>query len=176
MSQSDCKNCKSKVLDIIIVKYKCENTFTSCLSSTGSVSVKNRKHRAAEVCLCLLCFLLLTAVIVLCVCFTSERKQLLTHISNLTEEREKTLTKYDQILNYNNNLTEEREQILTNNTKLLTENEHLLNKNKILTEESEQIKNKIEELQHGLYKQGNCVYSAAIIKNWSSVYHSRPYK
>ncbi|XP_016102671.1 CD209 antigen-like protein E [Sinocyclocheilus grahami] len=66
------------------------------LQHTGSVSVKNRKHRAAEVCLCLLCFLLLIAVIVLCVCFTSERKQLLTHISNLTEEREKTLTKHEQ--------------------------------------------------------------------------------
>uniref|UniRef100_A0A673NAU8 Si:ch211-193e13.5 n=1 Tax=Sinocyclocheilus rhinocerous TaxID=307959 RepID=A0A673NAU8_9TELE len=82
------------------------------LQHTGSVSVKNRTHRAAEVCLCLLCFLLLTAVIVLCVCFTSERKQLLTHISNLTEEREKTLTKHEQVLNNNNNLTEEqREQI-----------------------------------------------------------------
>ncbi|KAL1266883.1 hypothetical protein QQF64_002558 [Cirrhinus molitorella] len=53
---------------------------------TGCVSVKNRKHRAAEVCLCLLCFLLLIAVRVLCVCFTNERKQLLTRISNLTEE------------------------------------------------------------------------------------------
>uniref|UniRef100_A0A8C1IRS3 C-type lectin domain-containing protein n=1 Tax=Cyprinus carpio TaxID=7962 RepID=A0A8C1IRS3_CYPCA len=78
------------------------------LQHTGSneIYVKNRKHRAAEVCLCLLCFLLLTAVIV-CVCFTSERKQLLTQISNLTEEREKTLAKYEQVLNNNNNLTEE---------------------------------------------------------------------
>ncbi len=151
---------------------------TSCLSSTGSVSVKNRKHRAAEVCLCLLCFLLLTAVIVLCVCFTSERKQLLTHISNLTEEREKTLTKYDQILNYNNNLTEEREktltkydqilnhnnnltkereQILTNNTKLISEKQQLLKENKIMTGEREQIK-KTNELQHGLLEQGRSVF------------------
>ncbi|XP_058644376.1 CD209 antigen-like isoform X1 [Onychostoma macrolepis] len=102
------------------------------LQHTGSVSVKNRKHRAAEVCLCLLCFLLLTAVIVLCVCLTSERKQLLTHISNLTEEREK---------------------IFTNNTKLIAEKEHLLKKNKILIEEREQIKNKTDELLRGLYEQ-----------------------
>ncbi|XP_042587917.1 CD209 antigen-like protein B [Cyprinus carpio] len=136
------------------------------LQHTGSVSVKNRKHRAAEVCLCLLCFLLLTAVIV-CVCFTSERKQLLTQISNLTEEREKTLAKYEQILNHNNNLTkenkqilskyeqilnQERQQIFTNNIKLIAEKEHLLKENKIMTEEREQIK-KTCELQQGLLEQ-----------------------
>ncbi|XP_073685405.1 uncharacterized protein [Garra rufa] len=53
---------------------------------TGSVSRKYRRHRAVEVCLLLLCFLLLIAVIALCVHFTTERKQLRTHISNLTEE------------------------------------------------------------------------------------------
>uniref|UniRef100_A0A8C1TSH4 C-type lectin domain-containing protein n=1 Tax=Cyprinus carpio TaxID=7962 RepID=A0A8C1TSH4_CYPCA len=102
------------------------------LQHTGSVSVENRKSTAPVVCLCLLCFLLLTAVIVLCVYFTTERNQLLTHISNLTEERQ---------------------QIFTNNTKVIAENEHLLNKNKILTEESEQIKNKFDKLQHGFYEQ-----------------------
>ncbi len=107
-------------------------------------------------CLCLLCFLLLTAVIVLCVCFTSERKQLLTHISNLTEEREKTLNKYEQILNYNNNLTEEREQILT-------KYEQILNHNNNLIEEREQIKRKTDELLRDLYKQGNCVSSRLVI-------------
>uniref|UniRef100_A0A9J8DLA3 C-type lectin domain-containing protein n=1 Tax=Cyprinus carpio carpio TaxID=630221 RepID=A0A9J8DLA3_CYPCA len=115
------------------------------LQHTGSVSVKNRKHRAAEVCLCLLCVLLLTAVIV-CVCFTSERKQLLTQISNLTEEREKTLAKYEQILN------QERQQIFKNNIKLIAEKEHLLKENKIMTEEREQIK-KTCELQQGLLEQ-----------------------
>uniref|UniRef100_A0A672NPA1 CD209 antigen-like protein E n=1 Tax=Sinocyclocheilus grahami TaxID=75366 RepID=A0A672NPA1_SINGR len=125
------------------------------LQHTGSVSVKNRKHRAAEVCLCLLCFLLLIAVIVLCVCFTSERKQLLTHISNLTEEREKTLTKHEQVLYNNNNLTEERKQILS-------KYEQILNHNNKLTKEREQIfTNNIKliqikktgELQQGLLEQ-----------------------
>ncbi|XP_026128805.1 asialoglycoprotein receptor 1-like [Carassius auratus] len=140
------------------------------LQHTGSVSVMNRKQRAAEVCLSLLCFLLLTAAIVLCVCFTTERNQLLTQISNLSEEREKTLTKYEQILNNNNNrteeckqilskyeqilnhnknLTKEREQLFTNNIKLIAEKEHLLMENKNKTEKRDQII-KTCELQQGL--------------------------
>ncbi|XP_050976830.1 CD209 antigen-like protein E isoform X2 [Labeo rohita] len=114
------------------------------LQHTGS----DRKHRAAEVCLCLLCFLLLIAVIVLCVCFTTERHQLLTHISNLTEERE-------QIMEHNNNLTQEREQILT-------KYEQMLNRNKRLTKERVQImknnSNLIEEKKQ-LKNDKNRVYS-----------------
>ncbi|XP_058645802.1 C-type lectin domain family 12 member B-like [Onychostoma macrolepis] len=119
------------------------------LQHTGTVSVKNRKHRAAEVCLRLLCFLLLTAVIVMFVCLTSERKQLLTHISNPTEEREKILTKYEQILNHNNNLTEERQ-------KTLTKYEQILNHNNNLTEESEKLKNDKNRLHTWLYEQDQC--------------------
>ncbi|XDV53937.1 hypothetical protein PO909_022329, partial [Leuciscus waleckii] len=116
------------------------------LQHTGSVSVKNRKHRAVEVCLCLLCVLLLTAVMMLCVYFTTERNQLRTHINNLTEEREQILTKYEQILNYSNNLTEEREQIFTKYKKIIEDKEHILIMKKNLTEEREQIKNKNDEL------------------------------
>ncbi|KAI2660011.1 hypothetical protein H4Q32_022604 [Labeo rohita] len=138
------------------------------LQHIGSTSVNNKKHRAAEVCLCLLCFLLLIAVIVLCVCFTTERHQLLTYISNLieervqvmehnnnlTQEREQILTKHEQTLNHNNNLTKERQQVFTNNTKLTAEKERLLKENKILTEKREQIKNEINELKRGLLEQG----------------------
>lgn len=92
--------------------------------------MKNRKHRAVEVCLCLLCILLLTAVMVLCVYFTTERNHLITHINNLTEERKQIFTKYEQILNHSNNLTAE----------------------------SKQIKNKIDELQRGLYEQGYFIF------------------
>ncbi|XP_016339009.1 uncharacterized protein LOC107686488 [Sinocyclocheilus anshuiensis] len=109
------------------------------LRHTGSVSVKNRKHAAPIVCLCLLCFLLLIAVIVLCVCFTSERKQLLTHITNLTEEREHILTKYEQILNHINNLPEERVQIMEHNNNL--------------TEEIKQLRNDKNRLHSWLYEQ-----------------------
>ncbi|KAI7793398.1 putative CD209 antigen-like protein E [Triplophysa rosa] len=59
------------------------------LHHTGSVSVKNRRHRAVQVCLWLLCVLLLTAVVVLCVYFTTDRNHLLTHNYNLTKERVK---------------------------------------------------------------------------------------
>ncbi|XP_052422896.1 asialoglycoprotein receptor 2-like, partial [Carassius gibelio] len=121
----------------------------SCLSSTGSVSVMNRKHRAAEVRLSLLCFLL-TAVIVLCVCFTTERNQLLTQISNLSKEREKTLTKYEQILNNNNNRTEECKQILSKYEQILTHNKNL--RTKIMTEERDKII-KASELQQVLLEQ-----------------------
>ncbi|KAF4114205.1 C-type lectin domain family 4 member E-like [Onychostoma macrolepis] len=55
---------------------------------TGSDGVKIRSSRAAVVCLVLVCVLLLTAVIVLCVTFTQERNQLLTNNMNLTEERD----------------------------------------------------------------------------------------
>ncbi len=50
--------------------------------------MKNRNYRAAVVCLVLLCVLLLTAVIVLCVHihtnYTHTRHQLLTNITDLT--------------------------------------------------------------------------------------------
>ncbi|XP_056103767.1 CD209 antigen-like protein A isoform X3 [Rhinichthys klamathensis goyatoka] len=67
---------------------------------TGSDSVRNRSSRAAAVCLVLLCVLLLTAVIVLCVHihtkstnYTEERDQLLTNITRLTEERDQLIFK-----------------------------------------------------------------------------------
>ncbi|XP_039533074.1 CD209 antigen-like protein E isoform X2 [Pimephales promelas] len=67
---------------------------------TGSDSVRNRSSRAAAVCLVLLCVLLLTAVIVLCVQlhtkstnYTEERDRLLTNITRLTEERDQLILK-----------------------------------------------------------------------------------
>ncbi|XP_067299154.1 hepatic lectin-like [Pseudorasbora parva] len=65
---------------------------------TGSDTVRNRSSRAARVCLVLLCVLLLTAVIVLCVHihtkstnYTEETHRLLTKITNLTKERDELL-------------------------------------------------------------------------------------
>ncbi|XP_059361635.1 CD209 antigen-like protein C [Carassius carassius] len=54
--------------------------------------------RAAGVCLGLVCVLLLTAVIVLCVIFTQERQQLLTKITNLTEERDQLKSERKDLL------------------------------------------------------------------------------
>uniref|UniRef100_A0A8C1H8Y2 Zmp:0000001103 n=1 Tax=Cyprinus carpio carpio TaxID=630221 RepID=A0A8C1H8Y2_CYPCA len=84
----------------------------------GCDCVKNRSSRAAAVCLVLMCVLLLTAVIVLCVHihtkntnYTKETQQLLTKITNLTEER-------DQLLTKNINLTNERDGLSTKNDNL----------------------------------------------------------
>uniref|UniRef100_A0A8C1LG95 C-type lectin domain-containing protein n=1 Tax=Cyprinus carpio TaxID=7962 RepID=A0A8C1LG95_CYPCA len=55
---------------------------------TGSDGVKIRSSRAAGVCLGLLCVLLLTAVIILCVTFTQERQQFISTTENLTRERD----------------------------------------------------------------------------------------
>ncbi|XP_067290135.1 CD209 antigen-like protein E [Pseudorasbora parva] len=79
---------------------------------TGSDSVRNRSSRAAAVCLGLLCVLLLTAVIVLCVHihtlstnYTEERDQIRINITNLKEER-------DELLNKITNITEERDGLI----------------------------------------------------------------
>ncbi|XP_048010457.1 natural killer cells antigen CD94-like [Megalobrama amblycephala] len=68
--------------------FRTETNTHQPLQRTGSVCVKIRSSRAAAVCLVLLCVLLLTAVIVLCVTFTLERRQLISKNENLTNERE----------------------------------------------------------------------------------------
>ncbi len=90
--------------------------------------MKIRRYRAAVVCLVLLCVLLLTAVIVLCVTLTQERQQLISKNENLITEREQVMLK-------NTDLTSEREQLLLKNTNLTTEREQLLLKNTNLTSE-----------------------------------------
>ncbi|XP_067290050.1 CD209 antigen-like protein C isoform X1 [Pseudorasbora parva] len=76
---------------------------------TESDSARNRSSRAAAVCLGLLCVLLLTAVIVLCVMFTQERQQLISKNENLTNER-------DQLIFKNKNLINDRDQLISSLT------------------------------------------------------------
>ncbi|XP_026112872.1 CD209 antigen-like protein C [Carassius auratus] len=73
-----------------------------CLWSGSGVTI--RSSRAAGVCLGLLCVLLLTAVIVLCVLiytkstnYTEEKQQLLTKITNLTEERDQLKSERNEL-------------------------------------------------------------------------------
>ncbi len=73
-----------------------------------------RRYRSAVVCLVLLCVLLLTVVIVLCVTLTQERQQLISKNEHLTNEREQLILK-------NENLTNERELLLLKNTNLTSE-------------------------------------------------------
>ncbi|XP_065146245.1 uncharacterized protein [Paramisgurnus dabryanus] len=128
------------------------------LQHTGRVSVKNRRHRSVQVCLCLLSVILFTAVIVICVYFTN---QLLTHNYHLTEEREELLT-------HNYNLTKENE----------TYSSLLLNQSRILTEEREKIRNNSDELQDALqdqcsdnltwiYYNFSCYNISSERRNWS---------
>jgi len=73
------------------------------MSFSESDSVRIRSSRAALVCLGLLCVLLLTAVIVLCV-------YIHTKSTNYTEER-------DQLIIQNGNLTKERDQLKSEKNK-----------------------------------------------------------
>ncbi|KAK9976470.1 hypothetical protein ABG768_021675 [Culter alburnus] len=141
---------------------------------TEMTCVKIRISRAAAVCLVLLCFLLLTAVIVLGVYihtkstnYTEEKNQLLTKITNIAGEKDQLLTKItniagekdqlltkitniagekDQLLTKNTNLTEERGQLLTNITNLTEERDQLLTNNINLTEERDQLLTNITNL------------------------------
>nr|XP_055065212.1 asialoglycoprotein receptor 1-like [Misgurnus anguillicaudatus] len=138
------------------------------LQHTGRVSVKNRRHRSVQVCLCLLSVLLFTAVIVICVYFNNERNQLLTHNYNLTKEREVLQT-------HNYNLTKEREVLQTHNYNLTNGREELLRKyNKLLN----QNKNKTDELFNALtdlhfssftwiYYKFSFYYISSDYKSWS---------
>ncbi|XP_073730325.1 uncharacterized protein [Misgurnus anguillicaudatus] len=79
--------------------------------STGSETVRMRSSRSVTVCLVLLCVLLLTAVIVLCVLINTNNQQ--CQNKNFTEERDQLITKYTSI-------TEERDELIAkcNNIKL----------------------------------------------------------
>ncbi|XP_052423961.1 asialoglycoprotein receptor 1-like isoform X2 [Carassius gibelio] len=100
---------------------------------TGSDSVRIRSSRAAVVCLVLLCVLLLTAVIVLCVhtytnnTHCTEDRKLLTKITNLTEQIDQILTKYinmtnerDGLLMRIDNLTKQKDQFSQERNQLRT--------------------------------------------------------
>ncbi|XP_042598992.1 CD209 antigen-like protein E [Cyprinus carpio] len=104
-----------RIVDIYIsaeavreMKFKKDTDFNTAKPQTsqhtGSDGVKIRSSRAAGVCLVLLCVLLLTAVIVLCVLiytkstnYTQERQQLLTKITNLTEERDQLKSERNEL-------------------------------------------------------------------------------
>ncbi|KAG9259768.1 natural killer cells antigen CD94-like [Astyanax mexicanus] len=118
--------------------------------------VENRRYRLAAVGLglVLLCVLLLTAIILLCIKLnnlTGERNQLQTSYTNLTAER-------DQLQTSNTNLTAERDQLQTSNTNL--------------TAERDQYKKQLSETVH-LSQQGWRIFNTSLYyvstekKNWT---------
>ncbi|XP_051747985.1 asialoglycoprotein receptor 1-like isoform X2 [Ctenopharyngodon idella] len=146
--------------------FRTETNTLQPLQRTGSVCVKIRSSRAAAVCLVLLCVLLLTAVIVLCVHihtkssnYTQETHQLLTNITNLSEER-------DQLKIKNKNLTNERDQLLNKNIALTNERDEL-------TKERDQFNQKRNELWKLLNEMGGYIYQSSLYfissekRNWT---------
>ncbi|XP_073730323.1 uncharacterized protein [Misgurnus anguillicaudatus] len=145
-------------------------------------------NRSVTVCLVLLCVLLLTAVIVLCVLIytnnqqchiknkniTEERDQLLTKYTNITEKRDQLLTKYTNITKQRDllqtkygNIAEERDQLLFKYTTMTKEKDELLINNNKQTEQ-------INELWKTLHAADGCKeYQSSFYlisseqKNWS---------
>ncbi|XDV25862.1 hypothetical protein PO909_029701 [Leuciscus waleckii] len=125
---------------------------------SGSDCVKTRSSRAAPVCLVLLCVLLLTAVIVLCV-------HIHTKSTNYTEERQ-------QLLNMITNQTEERDQLLNKDITLTNESDGV-NKNNYQTNERGQFNQERNELWKMLNEMDGCIYQSSFYymsseeKSWS---------
>ncbi|KAF4115375.1 C-type lectin domain family 10 member A-like [Onychostoma macrolepis] len=148
---------------------------------TGSDCVKIRSSRSAVVCLVLLCVLLLTAVIVLCVqVFTNidlfqtkgknimeERHQLLTRNKNLTEERDQLLSKItslsgdrDWLLNKNINLTNEKDELISKNDNLIKQRDQL-------NQEINEMVNSLHEIDGWIYHEFSYYYISSGWKSWT---------
>ncbi|XP_065146223.2 uncharacterized protein [Paramisgurnus dabryanus] len=149
------------------------------LQSTGSERLRMRSYRSVTVCLVLLCVLLLTAVMGLCVLINTNNHQFNIKNKNITEERDQLLTKYT-------NITEERDQLLTKYTNINKESDQLLTKYTNITEERNELiaknndcsyqlkllnekKNKL--LTHicdgWIYYQYSCYFISTEGKNWT---------
>ncbi|XP_039533070.1 C-type lectin domain family 17, member A-like isoform X1 [Pimephales promelas] len=120
---------------------------------TGSDSVRNRSSRAAAVCLVLLCVLLLTAVIVLCV-------HIHTKSTNYTEERNQQISK-------NENLNNERNQLISKNVNLTNERNQLISKNVYLTIERDQLRNHLQSSDGWTYYKSSFYYMPNETKSWN---------
>ncbi|XP_065146738.1 uncharacterized protein [Paramisgurnus dabryanus] len=167
-----------------------DNTRNQTSQHTGSENVRMRSYRSVTVCLVLLCVLLLTAVIVLCVLintnnqqchiksknFIKERDQLLTEYTNITEERDQLLTKYtniteerDQLLTKYTNITEERDQLLTKYTNITNGREEILLRLKNLTTENERLltnNNNLNNQRDQLTQQKNTMMGILKADGW----------
>uniref|UniRef100_A0A673KIA3 C-type lectin domain-containing protein n=1 Tax=Sinocyclocheilus rhinocerous TaxID=307959 RepID=A0A673KIA3_9TELE len=98
---------------------------TSRLCCSGSDSVRIRSSRAAAVCLLLLCVLLLTAVIVLCVQIFTNIDLFQTKGKHIMEERDHLSGDRDWLLNKNINLTNERDELIAKNDNLIKQRDQL---------------------------------------------------
>ncbi|XP_039533068.1 asialoglycoprotein receptor 1-like isoform X2 [Pimephales promelas] len=141
---------------------------------TGSDSVRNRSSRAAAVCLVLLCVLLLTAVIVLCVMFIQERQQFISKNENLTNERNELISnnanltnERNQLISRNANLTNERNQLISRNANLTNERNQLISRNANLTNERNQLRNHLQSSDGWTYYKSSFYYMPNETKIWT---------
>ncbi|XP_048037398.1 CD209 antigen-like protein C [Megalobrama amblycephala] len=140
--------------------------------SAGSVCVKIRSSRAAAVCL-VLSFVLLTAVIVLCVTFTLERRHLISKNENLTNERDQLLTNItnlseerDGLKIKNKNLTNERDQLLNKNIDLTNERDELTKERDQLNQERNELRKMLNEMDGYIY-QSSFYFISSEKRNWT---------
>nr|XP_055064556.1 CD209 antigen-like protein A [Misgurnus anguillicaudatus] len=73
----------------------------------------NRSYRSVTVCLVLLCVLLLTAVIVLCVLINTNNQKCHIKTKNITEERDELISKYKNITKEKEQLNQEKNELRT---------------------------------------------------------------
>ncbi|XP_073686258.1 uncharacterized protein [Garra rufa] len=120
---------------------------------TGSDCVKIRSSRSAVVCLVLLCVLLLTAVVVLCIQVFTNIDLLQIKSKNIMEERFQLLTKIT-------NQSEERDWLLNKSINVINERDELISKNTNLTKQRDQFKQERDELLKSLKETDGWLYSS----------------
>nr|XP_055064545.1 C-type lectin domain family 4 member M-like [Misgurnus anguillicaudatus] len=137
-----------------------DSTRSQTFQHTGSENVTMGSYRSVSVCLALLCVLLLTAVIVLCVLINTNNQQFNIKTKNLTEERDQLLTKYT-------NLTEERDQLLFKYINMTKEKDELLINNNKQTEKINEIAELVVLTAGWIYYQSSLYFISSEKKNWT---------
>ncbi|XP_050977579.1 C-type lectin domain family 17, member A-like [Labeo rohita] len=99
----------------------------------------------------LLCVLLLTAVIVLCVQVFTNIDLFQTKCQNIMEERDQLLTKIT-------NLSQERDWLLNKNTDLANERDELISKNNNTTKQRDQCNQEKNEILKSLHEFDGWIY------------------
>ncbi|XP_043082929.1 C-type lectin domain family 12 member A-like [Puntigrus tetrazona] len=122
---------------------KTETEISQPLQSTGSDPVKIRDYRSAVVCLVLLCVLLLTAVIVLCLQVFTNIRLFQTKATNIMKET-------DQLLTNITNFTDEKDELTKNNANL-----------------SNKLKDQLSTFDEWIYYKFSFYYMSNEIKNWT---------
>ncbi|XP_073729807.1 uncharacterized protein [Misgurnus anguillicaudatus] len=151
-------------IEMMVAIYDCADSLRDHDFNTET-NTNQKLQRTVTVCLVLLCVLLLTAVIVLCVLIYTSNQQCQIKNKNLTEERDQLLTKYtniieerDQLLNKNHNLTEERDELIAKYNNITKLNEHLnQEKNKLWTQLN----------ARWIYYQSSLYFISSEKKSWS---------